>query len=54
MYFDQQCYSLFICHLYAPSATKAPPFIRIPAELKPVKKVYNPTAYKRQLRVSKV
>ena len=59
MYFGQQCYSLFQSSFSMPSVTppppviKAPPFIRIPAELKPLKKVYHdPTAYKRQLRMS--
>ena len=47
--------ALFPCHLLPPPppVIKAPPFIRIPAELKPLKKVYHdPTAYKRQLRMS--
>ena len=49
--------ALFPCHLLAPplppSVFKAPPFIRIPAELKPLKKFYHdPTAYKRQLRMN--
>ena len=46
--------ALFPCHLLPPtSVIKAPPFIRIPSELKPLKKVYHdPTAYKRQLRMS--
>ena len=50
--------ALFPCHLLAPHPPrllKPPPFIRIPAELKPLKKVYHdPTAYKRQLKMSYV
>ena len=43
----------FLCYLYAPSDIKAPPFIRLPNSELMYKKVYHdPTAYKRELRMS--